>query len=197
MPSVASVTIDEELSQLEKDIRVLKIEYEQYFGGGRSRPPADTQWRVETTIKRYADRGGQMSFAQRFHYNTLSSTYAKYHELWRKKLKQKEEGAQQRHFGAAAKTVREQRARRHPPKVFALSVSRPEQEGEKIERLYRKLLEVREQAGEKSRAPTLADFEGFVRRKTQELKEKKGCDKVEYVVSVENGRVKLKARVRA
>jgi len=30
-------TIDEDLSQLEKDVRQLKIEYEQYFGGGRAR----------------------------------------------------------------------------------------------------------------------------------------------------------------
>ena len=30
-------TFDEELSQLEKDIRQLKIEYDQYFGGGRKR----------------------------------------------------------------------------------------------------------------------------------------------------------------
>src|SRR6266849_88353 len=28
-------TIDEEMSQLEKDIRQLKIEYDQFFGGGR------------------------------------------------------------------------------------------------------------------------------------------------------------------
>ena len=31
-------TIDEELGQLERDIRQLKIEYDQYFGGGRKRP---------------------------------------------------------------------------------------------------------------------------------------------------------------
>lgn len=29
-------TIDEELGQLERDIRQLKIEYDQFFGGGRS-----------------------------------------------------------------------------------------------------------------------------------------------------------------
>ena len=36
-------TIDEDLGQIERDIRTLKIEYEQYFGGGRPRPPADTR----------------------------------------------------------------------------------------------------------------------------------------------------------
>lgn len=192
-------TIDEELSRLEKDLRVLKIEYEQFFGGGRPRPPADTQWRVETTIKRYYDRGGEMSFAQRFRYNNLASSYAKYHEMWRKKMKQKEEATEHRHFGAAAKAVAEQRAaRRRSVKAtvaFALSISNPEQESEKIERLYQELLRAREEAGEKAGAPTLADFGRFVQRKTQELKEKKGCDAVEYRVAMEEGRVRLKARV--
>jgi hypothetical protein len=35
--------IDEDLSQIERDIRTLKIEYEQFFGGGRKRAPTDTQ----------------------------------------------------------------------------------------------------------------------------------------------------------
>jgi hypothetical protein len=197
-------TPDEELSQIEKDIRTLKIEYEQFFGGGRSRPPTDTQWRVEVMIKRYTDRSAELSSGQRFRYTNLASTYAKYLDMWRKKLKQKEEGAVQRHFGAAAKAIEAERERTRQQaeagaasatRPFAMSFSEPEKEGEKIAELYRKLLETREQAGEKTGAPTLRDFEKFVRQKTQELKKKKGCEQVEYRVSVENGHVKLKARV--
>src|SRR5690242_15800718 len=51
-------TIDEELAQLERDIRQLKIEYDQFFGGGRKRPPAEIEWRIDLFIKRYAERGG-------------------------------------------------------------------------------------------------------------------------------------------
>jgi hypothetical protein len=197
-------TPDEDLSQIEKDIRTLKIEYEQFFGGGRSRPPTDTQWRVEVMIKRYTERSAELTSGQRFRYTNLASTYAKYLDMWRKKLKQKEEGAVQRHFGAAAKAIEAERERARQqgeagaaggPRPFAMSFSEPEKEGKKIAELYRKLLETREQAGEKTGAPTLRDFEKFVRQKTQELKKKKGCEQVEYRVSVENGHVKLKARV--
>jgi hypothetical protein len=197
-------TPDEELSQIEKDIRTLKIEYEQFFGGGRSRPPTDTQWRVEVMIKRYTERSAELTSGQRFRYTNLASTYAKYLDMWRKKLKQKEEGAVQRHFGAAAKAIEAERERARQQaeagaesgsRSFAMSFSEPEKEGEKIAELYRKLLETREQAGEKTGAPTLGDFEKFVRQKTQELKKKKGCEQVEYRVSIENGHVKLKARV--
>src|SRR5487761_411706 len=71
-------TPEEDLAQLEKDIRTLKIEYEQFFGGGRQRPPADTQWRVESLIRRYSDRSAQMSYSQRFRYTNIAQTFAKY-----------------------------------------------------------------------------------------------------------------------
>ena len=104
--------IDEDLGQIERDIRTLKIEYEQYFGGGRPRPPSDTQWRCENMLKRYAERTADLNYAQRFRYNNLSQTYAKYQDMWRKKLIQKESGAQQHHFGAAAKAIEAERARK-------------------------------------------------------------------------------------
>src|SRR5271168_4374177 len=104
-------TIDEDLSLIERDLRTLKIEYEQYFGGGRSRPPADTQWRVDHLVKRYAERAAELSTGQRFRYNNLSSTYAKYVDMWRKKTMQKEGAVTQHHYGAAAKAIEAERAR--------------------------------------------------------------------------------------
>jgi hypothetical protein len=225
-------TIDEELGQIERDIRTLKIEYEQYFGGGRSRPPADTQWRVETLIRRYSERGGDLSSGQRFRYNNLSQTYAKYVDMWRKKLLQKEGAITQHHFGAAAKSIEAERLRQAarrgaqappapvaPPAVhaaamaeaaaevaraaaeernashaFAMSFSDPERENEKVQQLYRKLIDARTQAGDKAASPSLKDFEKFVRQKTKDLIEKGGHE-IEYTVSVEAGRVKLRARI--
>ncbi|MGH9701349.1 MAG: MXAN_5187 C-terminal domain-containing protein, partial [Candidatus Acidiferrales bacterium] len=213
-------------------IRTLKIEYEQYFGGGRSRPPADTQWRVESLMRRYNERAGELNVGQRFRFNNLAQTYAKYVDMWRKKTIQKETGITQHHFGAAAKAVEAERARQaalhqaaeeaaghaaasgaagaHPEsaahaadkavharraaEAFALSFSDPEHEEEKVHILYRKLIEARSETGEKAGAPSLRDFERFVCQKTKDLKEKGGHE-IEYTVSIENGRVKLRARV--
>src|SRR5260370_395176 len=105
-------TIDEELGQLERDIRQLKIEYDQYFGGGRKRPPTEIEWRIDQLIKRYSERGGELKFAQRFRFNNLSQTYAKYKDIFRKKVALKEEGKIQRHFGAAAKEIEAARAKK-------------------------------------------------------------------------------------
>ena len=110
MAATTITAIDEELNQFEKDIRQLKIEYEQYFGGGRKRPPTEIEWRLELMAKRYAERSGELKFGQRFRYNNLSQTYAKYKDVFRKRLQQKEEGKVSRHFGSAAKKIEAERA---------------------------------------------------------------------------------------
>ena len=210
-------TVDEDLTQLEKDIRQLKIEFEQYFGGGRSRPPADTQWRIEQMIKRYGEMGARISFAQRFRYNNLAQTYAKYQEVWRKRLKQKEEGFVQRHYGVAAKALEAERAKERAeeeteaaaapaspaagagparPAAYVMACADPERETDKVQELYRALVEAKQKAGEKTDALTLESFQQFVRQKTEQLKQQKTSAQVEYSVSVEDGQVKLKARVK-
>jgi len=214
--------IDDDLNQIERDVRALKIEYEQYFGGGRPRPPTDTQWRVDSMMRRWNERTGELSFAQRFRFNNLSQTYAKYQDMWRKKVMQREAATAQHHYGAAAKLIEAERARaaaaehhaaphdsasapgdtghsagRRAEKkeaAFALALHDPEKEHEKVEKLYHKLLEARSETGESAGAPSLGDFEKFVRKKTEELK-KKGGHEIEYSVAVEGGRVKLKARI--
>jgi hypothetical protein len=78
--------------------------------------------------------------------------------------------------------------------TFAMALSDPECETEKVETLYKHLVLARTETGEKSGVPSLKDFERFVQKKTQDLKDKGGRE-IEYTVSIENGHVKLKARV--
>lgn len=193
-------SIDDDLNQIERDLRTLKIEYEQYFGGGRKRPPADTQWRLETLIKRHAERVGDLNYGQRFRYNNLTQTYAKYQEMWRKKVVQKETGAQQQHFGAAAKAIAAERASavkaQSPPGKAGADPRSAESPGQptNIEQLYQKLLDAREKAGDQTGTPSFRDFQRFVEEKTREL-HGKGAQQVEFTVRIEQGRAKLKAKV--
>ena len=103
-------TIDEDLGQLERDIRQLKIEYDMYFGGGRKRPPTEIEWRVELIVKRYSERAGELKFGQKFRFNNLTQTYAKYKDVFRKRVQQKEEGKEPRcyHVGDQEFRVEEQ-----------------------------------------------------------------------------------------
>src|SRR5256884_2911018 len=82
-------TIDEELGTLERDIRQLKIEYDQYFGGGRKRPPTEIDWRIDQLVKRSEERPWALNVAQRFRFNNLSPTYAENKDIFRKKTNRK------------------------------------------------------------------------------------------------------------
>src|SRR6266852_1030032 len=171
-------TIDEELGQLERDIRQLKIEYDQYFGGGRKRPPTEIEWRIDILVKRYAERGGELKFAQRFRFNNLSQTYAKYKDIFRKRTAQKEEGKIQRHFGAAAKEIEAARAKKEAEehaaagsagesKTLRMTCSEPERE--KVEQLYQAFLQAKQTAGEETGKLSRSNFNEFVLKKTKEL----------------------------
>jgi hypothetical protein len=205
-------TIDEELGTLERDIRQLKIEYDQYFGGGRKRPPTEIEWRIELIVKRYGERGGDMKFAQRFRFNNLSQTYAKYKDIFRKRVQQKEEGKIQRHFGAAAKEIEAERTRKlaearpaaapaaaagYGASAFRMTCSKPETEGDKVEQLFQALIQAKQQAGEETEKLSRASFNEFVRKKTKDLQKQKNCNVVEYVVETVDGQVKLKALVKS
>jgi len=199
-------TIDEDLSRLEKDIRQLKIDYEQYFGGGKARPPTDTEWRIDTMLKRYSDRGAAMNYNQRFQYSNLAQTYSKYKEMFRKRLKQKEEGTVQRHFGAAAKEIEKERALKHASETssnevthfpFAISCKDPDHEKKKVEQLFSAFRSAKEQARESTEKLTLEAFQQFLRQKTDQIKKQKNAHEVEYVVTIEGNRAQLKARVKS
>lgn len=201
-------TIDEELTGLERDIRQLKIEYDMFFGGGRKRPPSEIEWRIETLIKRYSERGGDLKYTQRFRFNNLAQTYAKYKEVFRKRVAKREEGKIERHFGAAAKAIEAERANKQAaggeessakeaPKAFRVTCTAPEEEAGKVEQLYEAFVSAKKEAGEEMGKMTRSAFNEFVRKKTKDLQTQKNCREVEYVVETVDGQVKLKALVKS
>lgn len=194
-------TVDEELTQLEKDIRQLQIEYDTFFTGGRPRPPADTEWRVQRLIKKFAEMGGKLKYAQRFRYNNLAARYAKYSEVWRQRLRRVESGRSAFGYSKVARELEEQRLaeaeqrhqRRAQASSAAVAVTDPLKDTEKVQALYHTMVEAKKKAGE-SADVDFEQFHKFVRAKTDQLKQQMHCDKVQYEVSVEGGHVKLKAK---
>ena len=198
------IEIDEDLVRFEADIRQLKIQYEQYFGGGKKRPPTDVEWRIELIVKRYGDRGAEMNFGQRFRYTNLVQTYTKYREIFRKRLQQFESGASQRHFGAAAKAIERDRAARattapstdpsRNPDVTVAEVK--EREPQRTDQLYETFRQAMEQSGQGTDKLSRESFEQFVQQKTEQFRKQQGGRDVEFFVSVEDGKPRLKARIK-
>lgn len=82
--------IDKTLVRLEEDIRKLKIDFGIFFNGGLKRAPHEARGRVEATIKRLQD-DRNMSYAQRYQFNSIMAGFISHRELWRRQLKKKGE----------------------------------------------------------------------------------------------------------
>jgi hypothetical protein len=186
--------IDQELGNLEDGIRRLKIEYEIFFNGGSTRMPYDLRWRVESLIKKHSDNGS-MTFAQRFRYNTLAAKFHSYSELWRRMIKNKEEGRASLPTSAGTETARLDPATAGSDRIICqLNCADPESETEKLENLFKSLVEAKRECGEKPETVEFQSFKKFLSEKTSKLKSQFKCDTVCYVVSIESGKVKFTAR---
>lgn len=177
------MTVDEELSRLEENIRRLKIEYEAYFNGGTPRPPNDTIYRVEQVIRRYSGDVARLNAGQRFRFNQLWQRYSVYNDLWRKRLRSREEG---REFGP-----RKRPTEAHP--ATQIVCSDPDREQAKVDQLLQALVDAKQRAGERTDDIDPARFQRFVREKTRQLKQEMGCDSVQFSVTIKEGRVRFTA----
>ncbi|HLI30036.1 MAG TPA: MXAN_5187 C-terminal domain-containing protein [Terriglobia bacterium] len=177
------MTADEELNRLEDNLRRLKIEYETYFNGGSPRPPNDLVFRVEKTVKKFSAGTMDLTFRQRFRFNQLTQSYAVHNDLWRKKLKMKEEGIQPviaRAHGGRSKGA-----------DFAIEWSDPDQE--KVAQLLQAVVRAKSAAGQSADDLDPQLFADYIRDKTRQFKESLDCDRIRFSVIVEEGRVKLRA----
>jgi hypothetical protein len=196
------LNVDEELKQIEDNLRRLKIEYDIFFGGGSKKPPTDLEWRVQAALKRHSD-SQKLNFAQRFRFNTLQQKYAIYSDLWRKKVSIKEEGL--RRPADAILSIQGLRpAEEHQAKPEHASVSEyeplkakitdPTAEVDTVRTLFDALTTARLNSNETGGPATFDSFKKFVDKKTNEIRSKYNCDAVEYEVELKDGKVKLKAR---
>jgi len=200
------VTIDEELTQLEENLRRLKVEYATFFGGGVKKPPVDTEWRVKSLLARYQD--SRLTLAQHYRYKSLAQGYAVLSDLWRKKMKVREEGyrrAQDALLGVqGVRTLEEhqaERALKQQPAatatgLVALECIDPKNQERELEMLYKELVEARKRNHEGLPAGGFESFLGFIEKKTGEIRAKRACRAVEFAVEMEDGKVRLKVRAK-
>lgn len=81
-----ALEIDMQLSRMEDDIRKLKIDFDIFFNGATKRAPLEARARLDSFIKRIADNRN-LTYAQRYQFNTLVARFTSYRELWRRTLK--------------------------------------------------------------------------------------------------------------
>jgi hypothetical protein len=144
MTMAQATPIQLELQAIEAELRRLESEYHMYFSNQLPRPPWETRKRVESMIRRL-DRQHLPATADRFRLSTIQSRFATFVELWDRSLRAREEGRQGPLTRAEPEGGTRAPARRRV--VHVATVSDPAGEPEKVEALYRSLMEARRERG--------------------------------------------------
>ncbi len=185
---------DEDLKNLEEWVRRLKIEYDIFFVGNRKKPPDELRMRVEKTFKRLAE-ATNMSFSQRFLYNTLIARFYVYRDLWRRTLQEKESAEGLTHAPALSRRTKPPGAKTKPTSQdIQVSISDPESEAESIRRLYDELLRMK--GGHAKGLPDFSypQFAAYVAAKAIGIKSKHQCRSVIFRIALEEDTIRFVAK---
>lgn len=173
--------LGETFDQLSQDIRKLQIDFERYFNGGLPFPPEELRGRIQAQIRGL--RNVTMTSAvDSFRLGDLEARFNSYNEMFNRRVRDREEG---RLVGMRHAVAPE------PPKydpmagiVFGTSV-----EPAAVEALYQGL-------ASQSGGPRfdLDSFQTYLARQAAALREKTGCQEVQFRLASEDGKLKLKAR---
>jgi len=179
---------DEDLANLEEWLRRLKIEYHIFFSGNRKKPPDDLKMRVEKLVKKLSECS-DLSFSQRFRYNTLITRFYVYRDLWRRTLLERE-------MGNTLKPEAKPPEISPPPKqrveTVRISISDPKSEEDKIRVLYDVLLRIKGTDSGEAPIP-YTQFLKYITTKTRSIREKYSCHTVAFTLALDEDAIRFTA----
>jgi uncharacterized C2H2 Zn-finger protein len=180
-------TSDEELTILENKVKQLKLEYEQYFSGTRPREPQILRNEVQKTIIRHMNETIRNT-AHRFRFNSINQRFQAFKRQWDAILRQIDAGTYKRHVFKADLHDRERGVGVGPEKPTPAgggSASTGD--------LFEAYRDARMACGQSVSGLTEKKLQAVIAKQEAAVRQKLGCEKVNFRVVVESGKVKLKA----
>ncbi len=184
---------DEDLTTLEEWIRRLKVEYDIFFNGNRRKPPDDLRMRVEKLVKRFSE-ALDMSFSQRFRYNTLIARFYVYRDLWRRTQQELESSGEGRGATPASRPPRSETRQNSGFSEVQVSIADPAEETSKMRRLYDAVLHARGETAQNSSTISFGQFSAYITAQTEKMKKKHGCSSVTFRIARDEATIKLTAK---
>jgi hypothetical protein len=184
-------TYDEDLTNLDECLRRLTVEYHIFFSGNRKNPPDDLRQRTERTIKKLSECK-DLSYSQRFRYNTLLARFYVYKDRWRRKLHDREMGTERKKEAADTESASAPQNTVRSQEAIHISISDPKAEGEKVRALYDALIHIRGINGNKA-SPSFQQFAKYIEAQTLGIREKHKCSKVAFTIALEDDAIRFTA----
>jgi hypothetical protein len=180
-PPAAAPGAGEALDRLTRDIRQLQVEYERFFNGALPLPPEELRNAVQAQLKTLRN-ANLTSAADNFRLGDLEARYNTYHELFNRRLREREEGPR----GPRPAPPLPPPGRFDVERGILVSAG---VEPEAAEALYQGLA-----AGGEAARFDLDSFHSYLERQAAAIRAKTGCEGVQFRLAREDGKLKLKAR---
>jgi hypothetical protein len=181
---------EEDLNTLQDLLRRLKVEYDIFFNGNRKRPPEDMRARLDKLVKRLSN-ATDMTFSERFQFNTLVARFHLYCDLWRRTMNRQEAASEdevslQEPKGDLSGTPQ-------TPQQFRVSIEDPNVEPEKVRDLYEALIKIGGERAKSAPRPSYEQFANYIAAQTASIRKKFHCAGVVFTLALEEDRVKFRA----
>jgi len=171
----------ETLDQIEAEIANVKRQYDLFFQGIRRSEPSDKHREVEETIRRMGQRK-IVNTSDQFRFNNLQTRFYSFSNLWARMVRDLEEGRLTRDPSGAL--------------VSARSSASDPVDSAHLDQVIGELMEVRKACGLPAGEEDLSATRETLLARAREIAGKSGANKVEFRISVEEGKPKVKALVR-
>ena len=180
---------EEELRELDRKVKQLRVDYERYFLGTRPREPIILRSDVEKQVVILANQA-ILNTGLRFKFQSICARYQAMKRQWTEVLRKIEQGTYQRHRFKADLHARERDEGEGGDAAAAPAA--PAAGGQTD--LFEAYRDARLACGQGVENLTRAKLDQLLDRERAKLQEKFGADaRFRFRVAVENGKVKLKA----
>ena len=173
--------LKETLDQVEAEIANVKRQYDLFFQGIRCSEPSDKRKEVEETIRRTGQRK-IVNTNDQFRFNNLQTRFYSFSNLWARMVRDFEEGRLIRDPSGAL--------------VRGRSPASDPVEPAHLDQVIGELMEARRSCGLPAGEEDLSATREALLASAREIAGKSGANKVEFRISVEEGKPKVKALVR-
>lgn len=173
--------IKDALDRIEKDLGELKRQYDLFFQGVRRTEPQDERKSVEWMVKRLGQRKLPNTLDQ-FRFNSLQSKFFAYTNLWIRMVRDMEEG----------RLARDTRGNLVRTKARAGEPVPPDH----LDRVLEQLRDARRECGLSTDTKDLDSLREMLRSRAAEIAGRSGDRQVEFRVTIEGGKPKVKAGLR-
>ena len=161
------------------EIRQLQVDFERFFNGGLPLPPEELRNRIQSQLRNL--RNTKITApVETFRLGDLEARFNSYNEMFNRRLRDVEEGR-----GPHRVVAFVERQRFDPRNGVVLVPDRSRGGRGPLSRARLR------RGGTKF---DLDSFQTYLRRQTDAIRQKTGCEEVQFRVAEEDGKLKLKAR---